>query len=125
MTQEERLNKSLHKLVLFSVKIIPMVICGIYLLNTVLSYFNIDFEGFSYIVQFLFIGFLYAASYAFKFCAWHRMFIHYILIILILNIIDYHWGIPLSDRAMFTGYLGITTVFMFITAYLRFKVCKH
>ena len=98
MDVEGNLNKVLYKILLCSVKVIPMIISGIYLLNTVLSYCNIDLPLFSYIVQFLFIGFFYTASYVFKFCAWHRMFIHYILLILILNIIDYHIGIPLSDR---------------------------
>lgn len=125
MDVEENLNKSLYKIVLYLIKIIPIFISGIYLLNTVLSYFNIDLELFSYIVQFLFIGFMYATSYAFRFCAWHRMFIHYILIILILNIVDYHIGIPISDKAMVTLYIIIATVCLFLALYLKFKVCKH
>ena len=55
-------SRSLHRAVLISEKIIPMLICGIYVLNTVLSYCGIDWEGFSYIVQFLFIGFIYLVS---------------------------------------------------------------
>ena len=125
MEKEESLNKSLYKIVLYLIKVIPMVISGIYLLNTVLSYFDTDLELFSYLVQFLFIGMMYAISYAFKFCAWHRMFIHYILIILVLNIIDYHIGIPLSDKGMVTLYIIIATVCLFGALYLKFKVCKH
>lgn len=124
MAAEESLSKTLYRIVLYSVKVIPMVVSGIYLMNTVLSYFNIDLELFSYVVQFLFIGQMYATSFAFKFCAWHRMFIHYILIILILNIIDYHIGIPLSDKGMFTLYIIIATICMFLMLYLRIK-CKH
>ena len=124
MVVEESLSKTLYRVVLYSVKVIPIVISGIYLLNTVLSYFNIDLELFSYVVQFLFIGQMYATSYAFKFCAWHRMFIHYILIILVLNIIDYHIGIPLSDKGMLTLYIIIATVCMFFILYLKMK-CKH
>lgn len=122
---EGNLNKVLYKILLCSVKVIPMIISGIYLLNTVLSYCNIDLPLFSYIVQFLFIGFFYTASYVFKFCAWHRMFIHYISLILILNIIDYHIGIPLSDRDILASYLVISVVFLIITAILKFRVCKH
>lgn len=110
---EEGLSKSLHKLVLYSVKIIPIVISGIYILNTVLSYFGIDWPGFSYIVTFLFIGFMYLSSIAFKFCLWHRVFIHYIFLTLILNIIDYHWGIPLSDRGLFLMYMTLTGIALF------------
>ena len=125
MDVEGNLNKVLYKLILYSVKVIPMLISGIYLLNTVLSYCNIDLPLFSYIVQFLFIGFFYIASYAFKFCAWHRMFIHYISLVLILNIIDYHIGIPLSDRNILAAYLIISIVFLIITVILKFKSCKH
>ena len=125
MDAEGNLNKVLYKILLCSVKVIPMIISGIYLLNTVLSYCNIDLPLFSYIVQFLFIGFFYTASYVFKFCAWHRMFIHYILLILILNIIDYHIGIPLSDRDILASYLVISVVFLIITVILKFRVCKQ
>lgn len=125
MDAEGNLNKVLYKFILYSVKVIPMLISGIYLLNTVLSYCNIDLPLFSYIVQFLFIGFFYIASYAFKFCAWHRMFIHYITLVLILNIIDYHIGIPLSDRNILAAYLIISIVFLIITVILKFKSCKH
>lgn len=125
MDAEGNLNKVLYKILLCSVKVIPMIISGIYLLNTVLSYCNIDLPLFSYIVQFLFIGFFYTASYVFKFCAWHRMFIHYISLILVLNIIDYHIGIPLSDRDILASYLVISVVFLIITVILKFRVCKH
>ena len=124
MAVEESLNKTLYKVVLYLVKVIPMVVSGIYLMNTVLSYFNIDLELFSYVVQFLFIGQMYATSFAFKFCAWHRMFIHYILIIFILNIIDYHIGFPLTDKGMLTLYIIIATVCMFLALYLKIK-CRH
>lgn len=104
MKGREALDKRLYKIVLYSLKIIPMVIAGIYVLNTILSYFYIDLPVFSYIVQFLFIGFIYSTSLAFKFCAWHRVFIHYIFITLLLNIIDYHWGLPLSNRGLLLLY---------------------
>ena len=125
MAAEENLSKTLYKIVLYSVKVIPMVVSGIYLMNTVLSYFDIDLELFSYVVQFLFIGQMYATSFAFKFCAWHRMFIHYILIIFILNIIDYHIGFPLSDKEILTLYIIIATVCMFLALYLKIKWMRH
>lgn len=123
--EKSRINKAFHRIVLYSVKIVPMLISGIYLLNTVFSYFGIDWEGFTYIIQALFITGLYMLSYAFKFCSYHRMFIHYILITLILNIIDYHYGIPLSNRNLFLMYGIITCVFLFLILYLKFKVCRN
>lgn len=119
--REASLSKTLCRIMLYSVKMIPMVISGIYVLNTVLSYFYIDLPVLSYIVQFLFIVFMLIASYAFKFCKWHRMFIYYILLILILNIIDYHVGIPISNRGLLLMYVIITGIFMFYILYLKFK----
>lgn len=118
---EKSRSKTIYKKVLYSVKLIPMVISGIYVLNTVLSYFGIDWEGFSYIVQLLFIRFIYLTSAAFKFCIYHRLFIHYIFLTLVLNIIDYHWGIPLSDRSLFIMYMVLTAVFLFAILYLHLR----
>lgn len=118
-------SKTSHKIMLYSVKVIPMIISGIYLLNTVLSYFCIDLPCLSYIVQYLFLAFMYLASYVFLFCKWYRMFIHYLLCILTLNIIDYHYGIPVSDRGMLLIYCILAGVFLFIIVYLKFYTCKH
>ena len=117
-------NKLLSKVVLYSVKIIPMVVSLIYVLNTILSYYGIDWPGFSYIVQYLFIGFIYCASLRFHFCVYHRMFIHYITITLTLNIVDYHWGIFLSDRNLFLCYMVITGIFLFLILYYHQK-CRR
>lgn len=123
--REANLSKSLCKIMLYSIKVIPMIISGIYILNTVLSYFDIDLPILSYIVQYLFIAVTLIASLAFRFCKWHRMFIYYIAVILTLNIIDYHIGIPVSDRCLYLLYGIITGVFLFTILYLRFKICKN
>ena len=123
--KEESLSRSLHKLVLYSVKVIPVIISCVYVLNTVLSYFGIDLPLFAYIVQYLFIAFMYLASYAFRFCSWHRMFIHYIATVFTLNIVDYHFGLPISDRGLLLFYCILTGVFILVTVYLRFYTCKH
>ena len=112
-------NRLLYKAILVSVRIIPVLVSFIYVLNTALSYIGIDWAGFSYIVQLLFMGFIYLSSFAFRFCAYHRMFIYYIVIVFILNIIDYHWGIVLSDRDLLLMYVIITGLFLFIVLYLH------
>ena len=118
-------NKLLSKIVLYSVKVIPMIVALIYVLNTILSYCGIDWSGFSYIVQYLFIGFIYFASLRFHFCVYHRMFIYYIALTLSINIIDYHWGIFLSDRDLFLCYMIITGIFLFLVLYYHQKCRKH
>lgn len=121
MAVEESLNKSLYKMELYLIKIIPMLFAGLSLLNTVLSYFDIDIPLISYVgsVSILTLMFMYLSSYVFKFCIYHRMFIHYTSLNWILNIIDYYIGIPLSDRGLFVFYMALTGIFLFLILYLR------
>lgn len=121
MAVEESLNKSLYKMELYLIKIIPMLFAGLSLLNTVLSYFNIDIPLISYVgsVSILTLMFMYLSSYVFKFCIYHRMFIHYTSLNWVLSIIDYYIGIPLSDRGLFLFYISLTGIFLFLILYLR------
>lgn len=121
MPVKANLNKLMYRIELYLIKVIPMIASGIYLLNTILSYFYIDLPVLSYIIMFLFIAFLFTSSYAFRFCAWHRVSIWYITVNLILNTIDFYVGIALSDRDLFTLYMAIAGLFMFVLLYLRFK----
>ena len=94
---------------------------AICLVNTVLFYLGIDAIILTYIggISFLTIGFLYLSSYVFKFCEYHRMFLHYIVIINVLSYIDMTWGIPLSDLNLFVLYTSIAVVCMFIIIQLK------
>lgn len=78
----ERPNVELYKVELYLLKIIPILLAGIHLANTVLSYYGIDIILFSYIgsVSLILLIFLYISSYVFKFCEYHRMFLHYIVV---------------------------------------------
>jgi len=120
---KSNVNKSLYKLELYLIKVIPMSFAIITLLNTVLSYFGIDVPMLSYIgsVSILSLAFMYLSSYVFKFCGYHRMFIHYTTLNWLLNIYDYYIGIPLSNRSIFMLYMIITGVFLFLILYLHQK----
>lgn len=121
MAAEENLNKSLYKIELYLLKVIPMIMAAICLVNTVLFYLGIDAIILTYLggISFLTIGFLYLSSYVFKFCEYHRMFLHYIVIINVLSYIDMTWGIPLSDLNLFVLYTSIAVVCMFIIIQLK------
>ena len=82
------MNKLLYKIELCLVKVIPMIYALLSLLNTTLSYFGINAVILSYIgsVSLVTLLLLYVTSYVFKFCEYHRMFIHYTTITWILNI---------------------------------------
>lgn len=120
------LNKVLYKVQLYLLKVIPMVMAFICLLNSTLSYFDIDLPILSYIVgnSFLTIIYFYITSYVFKFCAYHRMFMHYTTITWILNIIDLYIGIPIGDLPYLLLQLIIAGVSLFIILYLYVKTNK-
>lgn len=40
---------------------------------------------------------MYLSATVFRFCLYHKMFLHYILVTDIINIIDYYVGIPIED----------------------------
>lgn len=100
-----------------------MVMAFICLLNTVLSYYDIDLEFLSYIgsCSILMVVYLYVSSYVFRFCKYHRMFLHYIVVNTAINTYDAYIGVPLSDRDLFAMYLSITGIFLFIILYLYVK----
>ena len=93
------MNKLLYKVTVIVLKILPMLLAFIILWNFILSYFNIDLVILSYIggVSLITILFIYITSYTFKFCEYHRMFLHYIVITWIISIIDLYIGIPIND----------------------------
>lgn len=128
MAVEERLkDKTLYKLELYLLKIIPMLLALIAFLNTVLSYFDIDLVIWSYIgsVSLLPLIFLYMSSYVFRFCEYHRMFLHYVVITNVLNVYDYYIGIPISDRELLVLHMIITGISLFIILYLYVKSTKR
>lgn len=126
MAAEESLSKALYKIELGLLKMIPMVIAGLYLANSVLSYFGIDLLIFSILggMSLLPLLFLYITSYCFRFCEYHRMFLHYIVLNDIINYIDYYYGIPVSDKSMFVFHIIMAGIFLFIILYLKFKICR-
>ena len=122
MVKEEKLrSKFLYKIGLYALKILPMLLAGIDLLHTIHSYYFGDSEIFSYIggIGIIVIVYLYINSYMYRFCEYHRMFLHYIVINNILAYIDYKYTIPLSDRNLFILYMIITGITLFIILYLK------
>lgn len=124
--EEKRVNKEQYKLVLKYIKVIPMLIALCDVLNTITCFLGFDIEIFSFIggISFLTLAFLYLISYVFKFCIYHRMFLHYILFNNIIGTLEYTVGIPISTQVFITLWSMITGVFMFlILIYYKREVC--
>lgn len=123
MQKEEKLRKSVHKLLLLILKLIPIVTSICYLLNVILAYIGIDFPVLSHIsgMSLFTWVFIFIATIVFKFCVYHRMFLYYILISDILNIIDYYIGIPITTSNLIMLHLTIAGVFLLVILYLYVK----
>ena len=92
-------SKNLYRLLIVMLKYIPMIISLFYLINTITAFIGIDIPILSTIsgMSLLTWIFMYVATIVFNFCSYHRIFLYYILIVDIINIIDYYISIPISD----------------------------
>lgn len=116
-------NKDLYKIELYLLKVMPMLLAAIYLVNTVLSYYDIIIPVLSYIggLSLIPLVFMYISSYVFRFCSYHRMFLHYIVINDLINLTDYYYTLPISDWELFILRMSIAGVSLFVILYLYVK----
>lgn len=123
---ENSRNRVLHKFFLAFLKIIPMAMAGLYLLNTVLSYFDIDYSIVSYLTGLGLIPWLFilVASYALKFCVHHRLFLWYIVANDLVCWIDYNFELPVSDRGYLLLHFIVAGLFIFLILYFHQK-CRR
>lgn len=128
MIKEEKLpvRRKSHKLLLVILKVIPVITAFCCLLNTLCSYFGIDasllsmFSGMS-LLSWLFV---LIATYVFRFCIYHRMFLYYILVSNILSIYDFYVGLPVSVIGSIMIQLVISGIFLFLILYFYVKCNK-
>lgn len=122
MVVEEKLSKKMVKNFVLATKVLPIIIAAIYFLNSTISFFYGNDIPLNYLggVSLLPVLYLYLASYTFKLCEYYRMYLHYIVVINIINIYDYYIGIPIDDISMYLLCVLLTTITMFIVIYLKF-----
>ena len=129
MVKEERcvLSKNLYKVLLLILKVIPMLCALGCLLNTILAYVEIDVPILSYIgsMSILTWTFILIASFVFKFCIYHRMFLYYILVIDVIDTVDYYIGIPISDYNLLVLHIIITGIILFLILYFYVRNYKN
>ena len=123
MAAEESLKKLSYKVTIVAIKIIPVLIAALMLIRSILECIGFDVTWLSYIcgMSLLPLLFLYLVSYTFRFCAYHRMFLHYIVVNDGINYFDYYVGIPLSYRGLLVTHFIIVGVFLLIILYLHQK----
>lgn len=117
---EENLRRSSYKLLLIILKFIPMITAFCYLLNTLLSYFNIDAAFLSILGGMSVLPWLFIllATYVFRFCNYHRMFLYYILVSDCISLYDFYVGIPIEDIDTILLQVVIAGIFLFLILYM-------
>ena len=78
------------KLFVLVSKVLPMILALCHLTNCAFGYFGLNNVILGYIsgISILTVGYLYLVSYLIKLCGYYRMFLHYCVIIDIINIYD-------------------------------------
>lgn len=116
-------NKSLYKTLLILLKYIPIIIALFYIVNTLGALFGINLPVLSNIagMSLLTWVFMYLAALVFKFCIYHRMFLYYILVTDIINIIDYYIGIPVDSYGIVMIHSVVIGILLFIILYFYVK----
>lgn len=118
---EGNLRSKLYKAEITLIKALPFLLAVLYLIATVLDYYMISSTIINYIALGILYVFIYISSYVFKFYEYHRMPIHYIVLINILSVYDVYIGIPLDTFRLMQMYAIVTCLFVFLTVYLYVK----
>lgn len=124
--ESSSLSNYKYKLFLGFLKVLPIIMAGLYLCNTILSYFDVDLSLFSYLAGVGIIPWLFIliSSYLFKFCEYHRMFLWYIIVNNIICWVDEEFGLPISDRGYFVLHIIVAGLFLFLVLYFHQR-CKE
>lgn len=130
MAREEELrSKSLYKAVLISLKLIPILLAIFDIANTIVGFVGLECHWLSYFggVSLFTLVFLYLASYVFGFCKYHRMFLHYVLLTNTISVIDFEFGLPMSNYSLMCLHIILIGLFLFLILYFyrKEKCCKQ
>ena len=121
INMEEKLSLKLVKVFRIYLKILPIILAITSFTNCALAFCGIQLKVYAHIFFFLIISFIYVASYVLKFCEYHRISLHYIVTIYIINCYDYYIGIPVNYKELFIIYSMITFVAICFGLYLKLK----
>lgn len=123
MVVVEKSKESKYKLLILVLKFIPILTALCYMASTIFNCFGYNIEPLSNIggMSLLTWLFIYLASVVFNFCAYHRMFLWYVFIDDLFNIVDYYWEIPIStdNILMLHNILIGITLFTVLVLYVR------
>ena len=120
------MEETCHKILLIILKYIPFIIAIIYFISSILHCFGIRccLLGNLFFLSPITALFILVASFAFRFCIWHRLPIYYALILHVTACLDYYCNIPITSNIMLFIYLLITIMFILVGMYLKNRYNK-
>ena len=134
-----QLNKDLYKVDLFLLKILPVIMVISHIIASYGAIFKVV-SGAAIIIQIVShylglviapIAFMYISSHVFQFCNYHRMFIHYIAVIELMNVTNWYFKIPITNelyngiQVTITITFAILALIMYIKKRRQIRLCKN
>lgn len=116
----------LGKLLIIATKIIPIIMAISYIIDDILMFYGIDSVFINYFsgISLLSLVYFYLTSFALKFCKYHRIPLHYIIVCNAISFYDFYIGMPVSDVNFLMFQIAVFMIFTLFYIYLKFKVCK-
>ena len=124
-----QLNKDLYKVDLFLLKLLPVIMVISHIIASYGAIFQVV-SGAAIIIQIVShylglviapIAFMYISSQVFQFCNYHRMFIHYIAVIELMNVTNWYFRIPITNELYNGIQVTITIVFAILAIIMYIK----
>ena len=121
--QDKNLRKTETKLLILLVKWFPLIIAVFQFINLITQFFTEKIIILDYIActSVLSLIFLYLCSYVFKFCFYHRISLHYLVITQLMCVIDKYIGIPITTEQLFWVHINLFCSLLVILLYFKFK----
>lgn len=128
-------SKSLYKATIFALKLLPVTMAFGYFMNSLSTYMGIGVQIITHYLGLVIspLLFILLASYVFKFCEYHRMFIYYIVIDELFLITDWYFKLPISNKGICIIHFIISGIFLFLAVFFyikkrredKLKVCNN
>jgi hypothetical protein len=115
-------NKTLYKIEIKLIRILPSLLALFLFIQSIFSAMNINLKFLSLLVETSYVSilFIYITSYVFKFCSCHRIFLHYIVINNLFNILNNCNILHFNKEELFVIHILLFSVFLLITLYLYY-----
>ena len=123
MKSNNIIDKDLYKFTIQLLKILPMIMSFSYLVMFLLFEYAERYVIIPHIIGTVIapLLFLYLTSYVFKFCFYHRIFLHYYAFISILNVSDHYRCNPLSMGVSTFIHDSVTILFIIVVVFIYYK----